>query len=134
MKLFRFMSRDELFKYLHGEKLVNYTNHNKDNNFKTDSIGFCFFNYAHYNPEEIYHSVTGIVSNDICCIFETSRDNLKTSSGRYAKTDLTDPRLPFKVFYAKEYCTTEYSKETFKLLKFAIPNWFNMKKWNWREL
>lgn len=133
MKLFRFMSREEFFKYIHGEKLVNNTNHNKDRNFKSNSIGFCFFNYAHYNPEEIYHSVTGIVSDDICCIFETDKDNVKLSRGRYSKAyDKNSNRRDS--FIAKEYCTIEYSKETFKLLKCAIPNWFNWEKWNWKEL
>ena len=36
-------------------------------------------------------------------------------------------------FIANEYCTTEYSKETFKLIKYAIPDWFNSIEWNWIE-
>ncbi len=130
MKLFRFMSSSEFNKYINGDKLIN----NNDHKFyKTASTGFCFFNYAEYNPEEMLHSVTGIVSMDICCIFEVSRNFVKKSYGRYSKAKYKDS-FKREIVVAKEYCTTEYSKENFKLLKYAIPDWFNWEKWDWKEL
>ncbi len=133
MKLFRFMSKKEFEKYISGEILVNKTDHNKEKNSKTNSMGFCFFNYAHYKPEEIFHSVTGIVNSSMCCIFETDRDNVVKSSGRYSRAKEGSKHIR-ESFIAKEYCTTKYSKETFKLVEYAIPNWFNWEKWNWKKL
>lgn len=133
MKLFRFMSFNEFRKYHNNEILINVTDHNKEKNKKTNSIGFCFFNYAHYEPEEIFHSVTGIVDGSICCIFETNRENVIKTWGRYART-VDKERMLRESFITEEYCTTTYSKSNFKLLKYAIPDWFNWNKWNWREI
>lgn len=124
------MSQKEFKKYINGDILINKTNHNKETNFKTTSIGFCFFNYAHYNPEKIFHSVTGIVNTSICCIFETNRDNVFKSIGRYSRAK-DGSKFTRESFVAKEYCTTNYSRESFKLLEYAIPDWFNWEKWNW---
>lgn len=130
MKLFRFMSLGEFQKYCNGEKLINTTNHNKDENKASNSVGFCFFNLADYKPEEILHSVTGIANISICVIFETERKNVIRSKGRYSRAVNEYER---ESFIAKEYCTTEYSKDTFKLLKYAIPDWFNEENWLWLE-
>lgn len=133
MKLYRFMSKEEFKKYIDGEKLINKTNHHKENNRKTNSVGFCFFNYAHYKPEAIFHSVTGVVRTDICCIFETERENVRKTWGRYART-IDEEKMLRESFIAKEYCTTEYSKDTFKLIKCTIPNWFEREEWDWQNL
>lgn len=130
MKLFRFMSNEEFKKYCKGEKMLNTTNHNKDNCKKTNSIGFCFFNFAEYKPEEMLHSVFGIVSCNVCCIFETDRKNVRRTYGRYSQA-INKDSLERKTIIAHEFCTTEYDKDTFKLLKYAIPDWFNWDKWNW---
>lgn len=133
MKLFRFMSNEEFKKYCKGEKMLNTTNHNKDNCKKTNSIGFCFFNFAEYKPEEMLHSVFGIVSCNVCCIFETDRKNVRRTYGRYSQA-INKDSLERKTIIAHEFCTTEYDKDTFKLLKYAIPDWFNWDKWNWINL
>lgn len=133
MKLFRFMSYEEFKKYCKGAKMLNTTNHNKDNYKKTNSIGFCFFNYAEYKPEEMLHSVFGIVSCNICCIFETDRKNVRRTYGRYSQA-INKDSLERRTIIAHEYCTIEYDKDTFKLLKYAIPDWFNWEKWNWINL
>ena len=133
MKLFRFMSKEEFRKYINGEILINTKDHSKEGHNKTISKGFCFFNYAQYKPEEMLHSVVGIVNLDICCIFETEGKNVKRSYGRYSKAKKKDGIERISIF-AKEFCTTEYSKNTFKLLQFAIPNYFNWDKWNWKEV
>lgn len=132
MKLFRFMSIKEFEKYATGQLLINKTDHNKDNNQKTSSVGFCFFNYAHYKPEEILHSLTGIVNTSVCCIFETKIKNVHKSYGRYSRA-ISKDSLIRENFIATEYCTTEYSRDTFKLVAYAEPDWSNWEKWDWIE-
>lgn len=133
MKLFRFMSKKEYIRFMNGEKLINNTDHKKYRNGACESVGFCFFNYAEYKPEEMLHSVTGIVSMDICCIFETARDKVRKSRGKYSKA-ITRDSLERESIIAKEYCTTEYSKETFRLLEYAEPDWFNWEEWEWKKV
>lgn len=129
MKLFRFMSLGEFQKYCNGETLINNTNH-KENGRASNSIGFCFFNIADYKPEKMLHSVTGIANVSICVIFETKRENVRKSKGRYSRAINEYER---EQFIAKEYYTTTYSQDTFKLLKYAIPDWFNEEEWEWKE-
>lgn len=133
MKLFRFMSFEEFKKFDDGEELINNTDHNKDNNNKTNSIGFCFFNYAHYKPEEMLHSVFGVVTCNVCCIFETDRKNVRRTYGRYSQA-IDKNTLDRRIIIAHEYCTTKYSKENFKLLQWAIPEWSNWDNWEWQQL
>ena len=132
MKLFRFMSYEEFEKYYNNKELINTTNHNKDNSKKTNSMGFCFFNFAEYKPEEMFHSVFGIVDCSICCIFETDRKNVRRTYGRYSQA-INKNSLQRRTIIAHEYCTTEYDKNKFKLLEWAIPDWFNWNKWEWKE-
>lgn len=129
MKLFRFMSLGEFQKYCNGEILINNTNH-KENGQASNSIGFCFFNIADYKPEIMLHSLTGVANVSICVIFETKRENIRKSKGRYSRAINEYER---ESFIAKEYCTTTYSKDTFKLLEYAIPDWFNEEEWDWKE-
>ncbi len=131
MKLFRFMSLGEFQKYCNGEILINNTDHNKDRNKKTASVGFCFFNYADFEPEKILHSITGIANTSICVIFETKRENVMKSWGRYSRTINEYPPIR-ESFIAKEYCTPKYSKDTFNVLRWTIPDWFS-DKWEWKE-
>lgn len=129
MKLFRFMGLGEFQKYCNGETLINNTNH-KENGQASNSIGFCFFNIADYKPEIMLHSLTGVANVSICVIFETKRENIRKSKGRYSRAINEYER---ESFIAKEYCTTTYSKDTFKLLEYAIPDWFNEEEWDWKE-
>lgn len=143
MRLFRFMSIDEFNKYVNGKKLINNTNHHKENNQKTNSIGFCFLNLDEYKPEEALHFLTGIVNFSICAVFETNNENVRRTKGRY--NILAKASRPTNVyanyfellnseyngFIANEYCTTKYSKDNFKLIKYTIPDWFNQHEWKW---
>ena len=79
------------------------------------------------------HSVFGIVNPSICCVFETEGKNVKRSYGRYSKAVNKDS-LERMSFFAKEFCTEQYSKETFRLLKYTIPDWYNWEKWKWKEV
>lgn len=143
MKVFRFMSKEEFKKYKKEKLLIN----NKKHNGKTNSIGFCFFDFEEYTPEEAMHFLSGIATFDICAVFETE-EKLNKTYGVYAKpikstvNPLQDLINVFNNFFdrftANEYCTTEYSKKTMKLLKYSEDIWsqYNIKeqqKLNWKE-
>lgn len=140
MKLFRFMSLNEFIKYKNGEILINNTDYNREKNLKSYSKGFCFLNYAHYKPEIAFHFINGctgkIFEYDICVIFETNRNNVVQSRARYAepvKPTNAMSLLNRKSFIAKEYCTTTYDKEKFKLISIAKIEWNNWEKWDWKN-
>lgn len=123
MKIFRFMSKEEFDKFRDGEILKN----NKAHKAFTTSAGFCFMNTTDYDPEYAYEFLNGIVSSDVCAIFETN-ESLKKSCGVYA-----EPYGSFwDSFTATEYCIEEYSKSNFKLIEFCYD--FEQKgnaKWTW---
>ena len=111
MKVFRFMSINELKKYLNGEELIN----NKKHKAHTDSEGFCFMNSEDEDPEFAYDFLNGIVSDDLCAEFKTDKKNLNKSWGMYA-----DPYGKFfDTITVDEYCTKKYSYGNFKLLRIA---------------
>ena len=148
MKIFRFMSEKEFEKYKNGEELINNTDHHEMGQ-KTNSVGFCFLNAKEFQPEYAAHFLSGIVGtgtilqkasgleNTICAVFETDGKNLKRTYGRYARPrSVKEIRagVEAEAFFANEYCTTSYSKEKFKLLKYAKPIWFDWdyKHWDWK--
>lgn len=128
MKVFRFMSQEEFDKYNRGELLCN----RKQHTGFTDSIGFCFMNTKDFEAEDAYMFLSGIVSSEVCAIFETDK-KLTKSCGQYA-----DPYGSFwGTFTATEYCTEEYSKQDFKLIEYC--NTFDYFKdfgedttWKWK--
>lgn len=113
MKLFRFMSKDEFEKLINGEELAN----EKEHAGHTDSIGFCFMPYKEDEDiEYAYEYLSGIVTDDIVVVFETDKNNLNKSWGIYA-----DPYGHFfHTITETEYCTTNYNKNTFKILKYGV--------------
>ena len=125
------MSKEEFEKYRNGQILINNTVHEA----KTNSVGFCFMNCDEYTPEEAMHFLSGIVTFDVCVVFETE-ENLNKSYGVYAKPikptgnileDLINLYNNFTdSFKANEYCITEYSNKTMKLLKYSKEIW---KQW-----
>ena len=94
------------------------------------------------------HFLSGIVAFDICAVFETKK-KLNKTYGMYAKPikstgnfaiDLLNMSLHYMDnFTANEYCTTEYSSEDFKLLKYSENIWQQWKpeeeesKFVWKE-
>lgn len=116
MKVFRFMSKVEFEKYKRDFPLKNNTKHNG----KTNSIGFCFLNADEYTPEEAMHFLSGIVTFDVCAVFETE-EKLNKTYGVYAKP-IKSTGNPFEDllnifsgftdrFTANEYCITEYNQK-----------------------
>ena len=131
MIIFRFMSKNEFEKYRSGEILKN----EKIHQGKTNSIGFCFFNIEDFKPERAMHFLSGVVTLDICAVFETSK-KLNKTMGTYAKLPPSSGSAIIDYirimngiierFDATEYCTTMYNNKDFKLLKYSDDIW---KQW-----
>ena len=133
MRVFRFMSNEEFDKFRKGEVLKNNTKHIG----RTNSVGFCFLNTEEFIPEKAFHFLTGVVCPEICVVLETETE-LKKTYGEYATP--TEPKSLMDLFLhwndsfrANEYCITSYSNKDFKLIKYAIPDWLNRDKWDWKE-
>ena len=121
MKLIRFMSTQEMRKYLDGEVLENHTNWSRE--ARTESKGFCFFP-ADPDPESRLNYLSGLVSFDVVAEFEMLEETaLKVSKGRYRDpdemlTDLCDMLMkPVKSMEVLEYSMESYSKDTLKLVR-----------------
>ena len=118
------MSFDEFEKLKNGETLVNNTNHGAEGRH-TNSIGFCFFDVDFDDIEDLKHEIcmvyefaSGIVSDDVVVVFDTSGKELNKGYGTYAN--------PYGAFFdtmlVDEYSTTEYSKYSLKPLFYAKAN------------
>ena len=135
MKVFRFMSKAEFDKFNKGETLKNDKDHSKNN--KSQSIGFCFFNLDDVIPEEAMHFLSGIVSFDVCALFEVDEKLLTKSQAYYAKEAewtgnfLDDLLMALSGVIERElrdeYCIKEYNNKIFKLEKWATDCW---SQWN----
>ena len=134
MKIFRFMSSEEFEKYINGEILIN----NKNHKGQTFSYGFCFLNYDEYSPKDAIKFLSGIVSFNVCAVFETKK-KLHESRGLYHKPNTYPPEK----FVAKEYCTTLYDNQKMKLIKYATDiheKWLKgfsakeNKEFDWKEV
>ena len=115
MKYYRFMSKNEFEKLINGETLKN----DKKHQAKTNSVGFCFMKYDDYKPKDAYEFMSGIVSEDICVVFETTK-KLTKSYGVYADPDLSNGW--FASITVDEYCIKEYSLQNFKIVEMLICN------------
>ena len=145
MEVFRFMSKEEFKKYMNGEELVN----KKEHRAKTNSKGFCFLDLKDFTPEEAIHFLSGIVSFDVCAVFETNT-KLNKTYGVYAKPikkegSILEDLINFfsgfdNTFTANEYCTTQYNKKKMKLLRYSTDIWSqwnpcdNQSKLKWEEV
>lgn len=134
--MFRFMSKYEFEEYRSGKTLINNKNHHLETKRKTNSIGFCFLDMQDYKPEKALHFLSGIVNFDICAVFETDKMLDKTwgtyskpikSSGNAIEDILRVLNGFNEQFTSQEYCTTEYSNEDFKLIKYSQNIW---QQWN----
>ena len=110
MRLFRFMSKNEFNNLLNGEDLINNTKHKGF----TKSIGFCFMKGEEIEAEYSYQFLSGVVSDEICVLFETN-EKLNKSYGIYAN--------PYGHFFdtitEDEYCIKKYNKQTIKPIKYC---------------
>jgi hypothetical protein len=136
MKIFRFMSYKEFEKYMNGENLYNNTKHKA----KTNSIGFCFFDINDFSPEFAWRFLKGAIFPDICVVFEVDETLLRKGYGIYSDPNKTLYELMNfipKMIRVSEYCTENYNKEVFKLVKYTTNklNFLeNYKNFDWREI
>ncbi len=131
MILHRFMSEREFDRFKNGEVLGNNTDHHKSGKH-TDSVGFCFFPEE---PDDAIRWLSGIVTDDVCATFDVPEHLVRKSRGTYCDDDASDNSLGAvleDLFSAMmggementvlmekvEYCCTEYSNETFRLLSY----------------
>ena len=145
MKVFRFMSKTEFEDYQRGRDLLNTTDHAKEESARTNSIGFCFLDLEEYEPEQAFHFLCGLVSDERCAVFEVDEKYLHKSHGFYAKHDKETNDTPLFLdlfrrmlapelygFTATEYCTMNYSNKHFKLLRWTTPDW-DTEDWRWKD-
>ncbi len=136
MKIFRFMSYKEFEKYMNGENLYNNTKHKA----KTNSIGFCFFDINDFSPEFAWRFLKGAIFPDICVVFEVDETLLRKGYGIYSDPNKTLYELMNfipKMIRVSEYCTENYNKEVFKLMKYTtnkLDFLKNYKSFEWREV
>lgn len=136
MKIFRFMSYKEFEKYMNGENLYNNTKHKA----KTNSIGFCFFDINDFSPEFAWRFLKGAIFPDICVVFEVDETLLRKGYGIYSDPNKTLYELMnfiTKMIRVSEYCTENYNKEVFKLVKYTtnkLDFLENYKSFEWREV
>ena len=114
MKVLRFMSKEEATKLFFCERLVNNTDHSKSNN--SMSKGFCF--WIGDNPKDAFMYLCGIVSQDICVVFDVDVKDSMYSFGTYADIYSDDF---FATTRKKEICVSEYSISIFKPLCAYLP-------------
>ena len=134
MRYVRFMSIEELGKYLRGEKLENHTVW-KDRGDKTDSVGFFFFDDSEPPQKRLEYYSRGITcSTDVWAVFEQiSGEPLRQCTGIYLDPEKDNASIEQKMLEAftavlcgkfpdiptmevTEYSTTEYSQETLRLV------------------
>lgn len=136
MKIFRFMSYKEFEKYMNGENLYNNTKHKA----KTNSIGFCFFDINDFSPEFAWRFLKGAIFPNICVVFEVDETLLRKGYGIYSDPNKTLYELMNfipKMIRVSEYCTENYNKEVFKLVKYTtnkLDFLENYKSFEWREV
>ncbi len=121
MRYVRFMSYDELEKYMRGVKLVNNTDWRKKAQC-TDSIGFCFFDDSK-EPEERLEYLTGVVTMDCVAVFERiSNKPMRKSKGRYRDPDKDiDIFKPVPVMMTvDEYSVKSYSMEDMRPVRVGV--------------
>lgn len=130
------MSYEEFEKYMNGKNLYNNTKHKA----KTNSIGFCFFDINDFSPEFAWRFLKGAIFPDICVVFEVDETLLRKGYGIYSDPNKTLYELMNfipKMIRVSEYCTENYNKEVFKLVKYTtnkLDFLENYKSFEWREV
>lgn len=128
MKLYRYMSFKEFHKLSSGCDLVN------DNHFqkcRTESEGFCFLPARSngYDPISALYFLHGIVTDDILVEFEVDNSLVTESEGVYNNPMPSDPYDDTMTI--TEYCTRSYNRDTFKPLRYCLPDVSNLSSTVW---
>ena len=144
MKLVRFMSENELQKYMRGERLENRTDWRKAG-WDSGSRGFCFFG-DEVEPEERLSYAAGIVDISAVAEFEPLpfvRLEMTESVGTYRDPGKDAPSLeellllPFEnipKMRVREYSLQSYSNQVLRLIRAGKPE-RGLQKWriNWQK-
>lgn len=127
MILYRYMCSYEFKRFLRGDVLESNTQHGESH--KTTSKGFCFLGEnttfmtakgeATFNASECLDFLTGIVSEDIIACFEVPDELVTEAKGTYADPYTSGDEL----IEITEYNVQQYSKDTCKLIKMAVPTY-----------
>ena len=84
MKLFRYMSVDELIKFFAGETLHNTTDHGEIRGTASTAKGFCFGIGDVKQARKALRRMRGIVNTQMVLVFTTkNRDTYTPCNGRY---------------------------------------------------
>lgn len=141
IRLLRYMGFTEMIQYLDGKILTNNTRWDERAR-KSTSVGFCFFeDTAEETPEERLEYLRGVVNLGIVAIFETSENNVKRRIGRYRDPKKDEINLiptadaPIGTMIITEYCTKQYSRKEFQMLKLGCieDEWENKIHWIWES-
>lgn len=107
VRLIRFMSEDELSKFLDGQLLENHTKFEQNG-----SEGFCFFRADDLDPITAQHVLSGISEMEFMVEFYVEDkifEKMKKAEGAYHL-----PGKPmFEVTKLPEYSITEYNRRDF---------------------
>lgn len=119
MRVTRFCSYAEYQKFMSGEILTNYTNHFRDGQGGSISVGFCF---TDDDPKTAWRYLKGIVYPEICMELEIEDSLLSPSFGKYG--DYSNGQDGTHACLKRECCLTQYSNKTVKLVRALKPNEF----------
>ena len=126
MKLYRFMSLDEMLAYSLGLTLHNNTDWRLRGQ-ASSSNGFCFFDDS-VPPEERIPYVNGVVCMDVCVEFEMIGPvSVTLSEGRYRDKNYTINPVDLlfgepKTVTIREYCMKSYSRDALRMVRFGRVN------------
>lgn len=130
MFVYRFMSVSEFRKMECGATL-----HPFHNNFqaRTISNGFCFMRLMDVMPECTYKFLSGIVTDDVCVMFDVPSNVLTESFGFYANPwdDILDA-LNDEGQEVREYCALSYNRDSFRPVAYAMPV-HSTDAWRWYD-
>ena len=132
IKVVRFMSFSEFFSLIEGRELENTTDHKKENDAKTDSIGFCLTPIAELKDDTIYkiaQYLCSVATTKFCVVADIDETKLKKGYGVYADhseddkmslQDMADPSK-WKSMTVDEYSTTKYSLKDLENVRWFLP-------------
>lgn len=107
VRLIRFMSEEELDKFLSGKPLKNTTKFEQNG-----SKGFCFFKSDDIDPITAQHVLAGIATLDYMVEFFVEERTVEKMTKAEGKYHLPGDPL-FEATNLPEYSTTEYNRQDF---------------------
>lgn len=119
MRVTRFCSLNEYHKFISGETLINTTDHYNGGKGGSISVGFCF---TEDEPHTAWRYLKGIVYPEICMVLDIDNSLLTPSFGKYG--DYSNGQDGTHACLKIEYCLTQYSNRTAKLIQILTQEQF----------